>query len=228
FAHCKNLTTLPTNFRMPNHVENMSYAFQGCKSLKTLPNDFTIPNSVINMSNAFYGCDQLELPSSFKIPTILFQSGKQIFGPKKIDTGVQAQFVTYHNNNMKAYAMAHPDETNWIEGEIQTEYDAGQFYNFTVSANNVTNFKDIVYVLNYDNKYFDIVNLFNGVNPTKTTIGEVPGTEITILEITPTKIKFKCNKEVPAGKSWSGVVNIITLKAKQNTLSNVSVSTETK
>ena len=44
------------------------------------------------------------------------------------------------------------------------------------------------------------------------TTGIISGTGITIIQNDPGIIKFTIDKDIPSGKSWSGIVNIITFK----------------
>ncbi|WP_343252809.1 hypothetical protein [Ligaoa zhengdingensis] len=105
------------------------------------------------------------------------------------------------------------------------EYIAGEEYSFAVKAENVTNFSNIVYKLEFDNTKFDIVNLCAGMYPAKTTTGTCSGQYITIQSIDSTGVTFKCTRMVPAGKAYTGVINVIKLKAKTTGEAEVKVTT---
>ncbi len=47
-------------------------------------------------------------------------------------------------------------------------------------------------------------------------IGTIADTGITVLENSPGMIRFIVDKPIPVDKSWSGILNIITLKAAVN------------
>ena len=105
------------------------------------------------------------------------------------------------------------------------EYIAGEEYSFAVKAENVTSFSNIVYKLEFDNTKFDIVNLCAGMYPAKTTTGTCSGQYITIQSIDSTGVTFKCTRMVPAGKAYTGVINVIKLKAKTTGEAEVKVTT---
>ncbi len=105
------------------------------------------------------------------------------------------------------------------------EYIAGEEYSFAVKAENVTNFSNIVYKLEFDNTKFDIVNLCAGMYPAKTTTGTCSGQYIIIQSIDSTGVTFKCTRTVPAGKAYTGVINVIKLKAKTTGEAEVKVTT---
>ena len=69
FSECSNLTHLPEDFIIPQHVVDTNRMFYNCISLTHLPEHFTIPQSVVNINRMFFRCVCLKhLPKSLLIP----------------------------------------------------------------------------------------------------------------------------------------------------------------
>ena len=62
FGSAQSLTTLPSNFSIPNGVTDCSYMFYRCENL-VIPVGFTIPDSVTNVQDMFAGCFIEEIPA---------------------------------------------------------------------------------------------------------------------------------------------------------------------
>lgn len=79
---------------------------------------------------------------------------------------------------------------------------------------------------NYDLSVFDVVDLCGAAFGEQTGVGIIPGTGITILEYSPGLIKFSIIKAIPNGMLWSGIINIVKLRAKAAITTTVSVIKE--
>lgn len=89
----------------------------------------------------------------------------------------------------------------------------GISFNFAIMAYNKTGFSGRTYTVIYDNEDIDEVVDLCAMTPQKElTTGIISGTGITIIQNDPGIIKFTIDKDIPSGKSWSGIVNIITFK----------------
>ncbi|MBN7773731.1 bacterial Ig-like domain-containing protein [Clostridium aminobutyricum] len=73
---------------------------------------------------------------------------------------------------------------------------------------------DVVFTLQYEAANLEVIDLVSQTKKKEISIGIVNGTGIEILSYTPGEIKFRVNKEIVNGKTWSGNLNIFKFKAK--------------
>ena len=87
FYYCSGFTSLPSSFRIPDGVKNITHFLDICDKLESLPEEFTIPNSVETMDWAFASLRKLSgLPSKFSIST----NAKSMVGMFAYDTILSA------------------------------------------------------------------------------------------------------------------------------------------
>ena len=103
--------------------------------------------------------------------------------------------------------------------ELTTTYTAsctsGSSINIILSLSNIKSFKGRSFTVLYNTSEISAVkDLCRMTYKTELATGDIAGTGITIVQNDPGIIKFTVDKVIPEGKSWSGIVNIIVLKAK--------------
>jgi len=115
---------------------------------------------------------------------------------------------------------------NGLFAEIQQEITAGKTYRFAIPVENVTDFDGLEYTFSYNPTDFQLVDACGLTSGKETVAGLVNGTEINITGISNGEVIFERGTEVAVGKSRSGVVNIVTLKALRTSTATVSSSVE--
>ena len=103
--------------------------------------------------------------------------------------------------------------------ELTTTYTAsctsGSSINIILSLSNIKSFKGRSFTVLYNTSEISAVkDLCKMTYKIELATGDIAGTGITIVQNDPGIIKFSVDKVIPEGKSWSGIVNIIVLKAK--------------
>ena len=89
---------------------------------------------------------------------------------------------------------------------------AGKPFNMILSAQNLTDLEELIFTITYDPEDISgVVDLCAMTYQKDLGTGLIPGTGITILNKAPGEIKFKVDKAIQPDKSWSGIINIITL-----------------
>ena len=109
-----------------------------------------------------------------------------------------------------------PDATKQISVE------QNKVYKYFYTIENVTNIKDFVYTIYYDNSIIDITKLFDedqGAYNITVPVLQNNGA-ITILENKDGVLKFKVNKDI---KNWSGIIASIECKAKQTATTSIKL-----
>jgi len=115
-----------------------------------------------------------------------------------------------------------PPEIDEPMCEYMISGNAGDVVSVIANAYNVTTFEDKVYELKYDSQQIEASSLYGAYFEDSLEIGTKGNIEIVSFQ--PGEIKFKIvNKEIPSGKTWSGILNIFKFKFNQNYSGNSSV-----
>ena len=92
---------------------------------------------------------------------------------------------------------------------------SGSSLSIILKLANIKSFEDRTFTVLYDtNEISAVKDLCRMTYEKENATGSIMGTGITIVQNDPGIIKFTVDKDIPEGKSWSGIVNIIELKAK--------------
>lgn len=127
---------------------------------------------------------------------------------------------TAHQYRVRARTLT--DVSPWSEmlekSTGSTKYEitctAGEEFDFSFLARNVQDFKDITFVLVYDEDKLEVTDLFSGT-PFKDLqeSGIIPGTNLTV-KYKPGRIEYTVNGSIVPGTLWSGEIAGIAFKAK--------------
>ncbi len=101
---------------------------------------------------------------------------------------------------------------------------AGREFIIMLDCKNISNFNDLIMTFNYNTSELEVLDLSSFTKARETTAGAISGTDVEIMELTPGQIKFKINKTITAGETWSGVANTVRIKCKGNGISRISYS----
>ena len=103
---------------------------------------------------------------------------------------------------------------------------SGNEYNVAVAVNNITDFNGLEITITYDSTVFDVTRLSRFTNEGATSVGRIQGTDITITHVSPGEIRFTVDKAIADGKTYSGVVNIVSFEAKRTQSSTIHISNQ--
>ncbi|MBJ6362770.1 fibronectin type III domain-containing protein [Paenibacillus sp. GCM10012307] len=103
-----------------------------------------------------------------------------------------------------------------VNNTLTARLTKGQSVDLGLTASNVTDFSRYTLMVNYDPNAIEILDLSTMTGKPELSPGKIEGTDITITQFTPGSITFVCDKTIPNGESWSGVINSIKMKAKVN------------
>ena len=113
------------------------------------------------------------------------------------------------------YSFGKQNTFNALTTTCTVSCTSGSSINIILSLTNINSFEDRTFTLLYDtNEISAVKDLCRMTYKNESATGAIAGTGITIIQNDPGIIKFTVDKVIPEGKSWSGIVNIIALKAK--------------
>ncbi len=93
---------------------------------------------------------------------------------------------------------------------------ADKEYVLALDCANIADFNGLTLNFTYNSSEFEIVDLSSFTKTTELAIGLISGTEVEVVEFTPGIIKYKIHKTIPAGGTWTGIVNTIRVKSKHS------------
>jgi subtilisin family serine protease/chitodextrinase len=93
-----------------------------------------------------------------------------------------------------------------------------------LDCKNISNFNGLIMTFNYNVNELEVLDLSSFTKTRETTVGAISGTDVEITDLASGQIKFKVNKTIAVGETWSGVTNTIRVKCKGNGASRISYS----
>ena len=96
----------------------------------------------------------------------------------------------------------------------------GKTYDISITASDMTSFSGVTFTITYDSTVFEIADLCALTNSAELITGS-SALGVTFTSVAPGRVSFTVSKTIPAGKDWSGVLNVIRFKAKKNALNSV-------
>ena len=110
-----------------------------------------------------------------------------------------------------------PYNDSSIEKNERIVCTQGNNYNFTLYAEDICDF-DKTFTLSYNVEFVELVDLCSLTHKTDLGIGKIKGTDIEVIEFEPSQgyIVFKVNKDIEAGDSYKGILNVIKFNSLQS------------
>ena len=149
----------------------------------------------------------------------------------KSGAGIVNQYADINGDNrvdstdlsllLAGYGKAEPDPV--LPTQISINAIAGKEYDITLNGSGITSFSGKEIKVTYDAAVFEIVDLSAFTKNKETVTGPIAAVGINITRVSPGEIRFLVDKTIPAGKQWSGVVNVLRLRAKATAQSVISV-----
>jgi len=108
------------------------------------------------------------------------------------------------------------------ESNSTASYTSGVIYPISISAQNIEDVSDKTFCIEYDSSKFEVYDLCAFTEYQDKDEGYISGTGIKILKTSNGEIRFSVDNEFEVS-SFSGIVNIIRLKAKTTGSHNINV-----
>ena len=108
------------------------------------------------------------------------------------------------------------DEEYVVDGEINIACTIGEEVEVVLRGNNIRNFADKVFRVEFDGNCLEVIDCVGSTLKKDLGIGKANYSRITILSISANEIEFSVDKNIVQGFMWSGTINVIKFKAKQN------------
>lgn len=99
-----------------------------------------------------------------------------------------------------------------------------EVFNFIITAQNIENINQSTFTITFSTSQLEMVDLCSTTSRVDTTVGSIIGTDIQVIQCSDGTIVLTKRCDVPAGQSWSGVVNSIKFKAKVTGQVNITYS----
>ena len=97
--------------------------------------------------------------------------------------------------------------------EATIEISNNEIFDMTLRAENIKNFSDYQFTIEYDPAKLAVIDLYSLSNNIELGIGNIPDTSIKIVSFTPGQVKFEILESILLGKTWSGIVTVIKFEA---------------
>jgi len=110
-----------------------------------------------------------------------------------------------------------------LPDEIIINAVAGKQYNVPVSAKGIKDFRDLEFILKYDDMVFDLIDLCTYTKEKELDTGLIAAMGITITQVDPGEIHFTVDKTIPPEKEWEGIINVIKFEAKTAGQSTIKI-----
>jgi len=113
--------------------------------------------------------------------------------------------------------------TSADNGEIIIPVEENEYYTVSSWAYDVEDFEGLYYVLTYDAFMLVVEDLSALTWNNELTLGEIPGTGITIIAFNPGEIIFTFNTAIAPDMAWNGITNVFLFKAIDSGFTTVNL-----
>lgn len=105
--------------------------------------------------------------------------------------------------------------------DLTIDAQAGSQYNIILYGKNITSFADMNITLTYDETVFELVDLCWFTKQKELATGPIAAVGMTVTQLQPGEIHFTVDKTIPPGKIWTGILNLICLRANDTASSTI-------
>ena len=109
---------------------------------------------------------------------------------------------------------------------ISLDITAGKTYNVTLKGQGITDFQGKTITISYDSAKLQLVDLCAATKGKELTVGVIAEMGITITDVSAGEIQITCDKTIPSGREWNGILNVITFKALSGDSTSLEVFIE--
>ena len=99
--------------------------------------------------------------------------------------------------------------------------------NIVLKGSDYQDIKNKIITITYNSdelELLDACSLTNKFDIPVTPFGTIDGTNIVVLDFKPGIVRFRIEKEISQGKSWSGIINVLKFRSKVNRQSVITYS----
>lgn len=109
-----------------------------------------------------------------------------------------------------------------IELTAPPDINADDIYAAPLSVNEITSFSGKTFVLTYNDSVLELIDLSAFTKTKETAAGVIPGTGITVSNVSEGSIVMTVDKTIPDNKKWSGVINVVLFKIIESGAPDIS------
>ena len=132
--------------------------------------------------------------------------------------------ITYAEGETVIFTVNTLLYAKWIKlNMIQFTITNNSDHLVTLNAQNVSSFTNKAIAITFYSTELKLIDVAAQVQSKHVVLGLIPGTGITITEITPTKLKLLINKSISQGNLWSGVLTVLRFTALKNGIATVII-----
>ena len=113
-----------------------------------------------------------------------------------------------------------------IDSVFTVQLEAGKTYNVMLNVGGITDFQDRTITVSYDPAKLQLIDLCAATKNKELAVGVLTELGITVTGVSAGEIQITCDKTIPSGKEWSGILNVITFKALSSGSTNLEVELE--
>ena len=99
----------------------------------------------------------------------------------------------------------------------------GNEYRVALRAEGIASFSGMAIKINYDPAKLQLVNAAEQAGGAYAAAGAIPGTGITVVNVSPGTLVLALEKSIPQGKAWAGVITVLKFKALASGATAISV-----
>ncbi len=221
---CSSSNSTITSVELPMSLTKMgANTFKGCTGVTAI----TLPGNVTSIeTNAFCGDTSM---------TSVYFQGPAPDISKTAFSGISLSNLTFYYKNGKT-GWTKPTWTNngityntsvlpeALSSTITVSTVANKTYDFTFFLSNIDCFSGKSFTLTYDSSVLQPVDLCSFTYAKELTAGDIAGTGVTIVTVSPGQITFTVNKTISSGKKWTGITNVFEFRAITTQSTSVSVA----
>lgn len=125
--------------------------------------------------------------------------------------------------DLYCWDLSQINENDNSSSELETQTVMGKSYPVVITVKDISSFAGKQFIVDYDADIFDAEDLCAQTWQKDTAVGNVSGTDIYIVSAGNGQLVFECRRTVPGGKTMSGAINTIMMRAKKTGSGNISV-----
>ncbi|MCL2152687.1 MAG: hypothetical protein FWH57_07000 [Oscillospiraceae bacterium] len=123
----------------------------------------------------------------------------------KGDVTIKAEFQNLYTTAALTLTSADTD--------IELSVSQNSEYLVALTADNISSFSGSGITVTYDTAKLQLLNIAEQVYGVYTSVGTIPGTDITVTTATPGSFTLALDKPIAPGKAWKGAITVLKFKA---------------
>ena len=145
-------------------------------------------------------------------------------GVVTVDSTAQPGTVTINASSGGMVCSVQLELAQVAGSSVTISAQANKYYDISIVGDNITSFSGTVVKLQYDPYVLELADLCSYTEEAETSAGPILSLGLNVTQAGPGEIRFTVDKPIANGNVWSGVLNVVKLKAISTGSGIVSVS----